>query len=951
MPINESYYGPESSWVQFPVNANVEEFKKFYVASGNSMNDHTYGLAARTWISGLIANDFENKYYKPIDMSFGWCRTDGNAPVDKCLSVTGYRTSGDGARGRYTATQSGPSTMGLAMLGSVVPYIGGNVVTYYKSSKTGSTINANNAPHNYKPSGFNYRPQLAETQSGVQYVYEANTGLAPALKFDFNRVFYVPFVYYTLLKEGSTVADWEAVTNPSNYSNLAFNSYCRDLRSFMKYFTDNPSHVNRCIIHSVMIDTNVFKFNENGETEITLQDGGSVGGNRGALCAMAYPNTTTPFTFKDWYTAEEDAETFTVDLDLGFIKNVHRTPANTYIYDEHRNNVTSATFTTPSDLVVSGAVGTMYGTGYWTPVSYCYQMQCMCLGDDWTVKRFEDQSFSNTQKYAVAIYATLDDFGGLDAFREYVRKCAAYTGGIFSESYYPLWHTDLQDETCFIGTIDGNGVTHGAYTHGEANANQPQAQWGDDWGKKTPYNPSPGPGPAPDTEDPSDALNLRERAHIGAEIGPARYIVQPSDVVSLFTFIKQCTDYNNAFEGYADVRTASIPAEDLDRVKAVCLRDWQNTYPDTASWYSYVYDVMGEGVHPNNNIVGLMAFPFYARDKFSTVDAGIQLGDIDTNYSADEKFFTTKSWYQNEGEAIGSVSTQFRPHSLTAAFTAKRITGDAMCVLDLGSYQIQGRYNDYRDYKPYAHIELQVPYHGTFELDPADWVGHEVEVYAICEAVTGSSMAIVCRDGAPMFTSGGQMGTPVPLTVESFGGTTASLAANSAQFQNMQVEHRVHAVNGAIDVAKSAAKTIAAGAFTVMTAGAGAGALALAAADTTQVAGNLYGQMKTESNNIKAAEYAIEHQQTGSAVLGSAAPSVNGKYETRCRLVFHYCRLDYGANLATYGATQGYSCNRSGNVGDFSGYTVFSNVILDGIEATDAEKQMLVQELQNGVII
>lgn len=942
MPINTAYYGAESSWVQFPADTSIDEFKKFYCASGNSVQDSTYGLASRTWISGLIANDYDNKYKNPLDLSFGWCRTDGNAPVDTCLSVTGFRTSTPGAHGRYATTQSGPSTMGLAMRGNGSPYVTNGYVQYFKSSSSGNMINASNAPHNYQPAGFNYRPNLYES-SGFTYLYESNTVIAPALKFDFNRVYYVPFINYTLLREGYTIADWKAVTTPAGYSALVSSVSRRDLRSFIQLLTENPGYTDRIVIQGVKLAAVAFKFDSNGETTVANTTGGTVGTSRGGLMPMAYANTTTQLTFKDWYKDEAEADNYDVEIDIGFIKNSPRALSSCTIFNERTGTVTAATFTDSKYLPVAGSIPGHDTTGYVMPEGSCYYLSPVCLGgSEWTVKRFEDQAISsNEQRHAISIYAGLSDFGGLDAFREYCRKCAAYTGGLFSESYYPYWHEDLQDETCFIGTIDG-GVTHGAYTHGTANATQPQAQWGDNWSEETPYKPTPGPGPAPDSEDPSDPLNLRERAHIGAELGPARYIVQPSDVVKLMSFINNCTDYNNAFEGFVDA-VNDLPGANVDEY----VNDyWVKTYPDPASWHAYVYDKMGEGVHPNNNIVGVMAFPFYCPGKFTTTDTGIRLGDVTTNY--DSALFRLLSWAT---ENTSLVDMHFSPHTLQQPFTAKRLTGDAMCVLDLGSYQIEGRFNDFRDYKPYSHIELQVPYHGTFELDPAFWVGHEVEVYAICEAVTGSSMAIVCRDEAPIFTSGGQMGTPVPLTVDTFGGTTASLAANSAQFQNMQTEHRVHAVNGSIDIGKSAAKTLAAGAFTVMTAGAGAGVLAYAAADTTQVSTKHYSQMNTESNNIKAAEYAIEHQQTGSAVLGSAAPSVNGKYETRCRLVFHYCRLNYGANFATYGATQGYSCNQSGNVGDFTGYTVFSNVVLNGIDATDEEKKMIVQEMQNGIII
>ena len=54
---------------------------------------------------------------------------------------------------------------------------------------------------------------------------------------------------------------------------------------------------------------------------------------------------------------------------------------------------------------------------------------------------------------------------------------------------------------------------------------------------------------------------------------------------------------------------------------------------------------------------------------------------------------------------------------------------------------------------------------------------------------------------------------------------------------------------------------------------------------------------------------------------------------------------------AAYAHTVGYACCKSGKVKDFSGYTEFASVQLEGFAATSAEKSMILNQLKAGVII
>lgn len=544
--------------------------------------------------------------------------------------------------------------------------------------------------------------------------------------------------------------------------------------------------------------------------------------------------------------------------------------------------------------------------------------------------------------------------------KQYAFEMCAYLGVFFSDrlvsnvtidttlSAEEQWKQAFTDDNIYCGIIDENGLTHGFYTHGMGNTEtmafgNKNAQNATPY-KPTKFNPDIKPKPdAPTKEKASSPLNLRPNANIGIGMGLMRYAVKSNDLFNMGIWLNAVTNYNKAVNSFVSKYVTDNPTTNENKA----MKAFKNVFPDVNSWYAYVYSKLGNGVHPNNNIVGLMAFPFETNRFGVGTATGILMGDSNTGSSPQ---FECKSWYEDESP----INTTFTLSDITTA-VGKPVNSDGFAELEMGNMEIVPEYGDFRDYAPYTKLELQIPYFGTVNLDPKEWYYHTVYVKCICECVTGSALCIVCRGDdygnvVPVVTIGGQIGFSIPMNIDSYGGTTASLTASSASFQNMNVEHRVNAVNGLIDVGKSTASLIGAGAFTVATGGLGIGALALAGANTTQKASSYYGQMKTEKNNIKATEYAMEHQQAGSMILGSASPSANAKYEYQCRLVKHYpCMLN--TSLSEFIANNGVACNESGIVGNYSGYTVFSNVKLDNIDLTDEEKKIIETTLQSGVYI
>lgn len=938
MSINTAYYGSESSWLDFPPVSNMPD--TFKTGQYATTNHNTYGLSTRTWLACKYGSDI-NTYKQPLDMSFGWCSTDGTAPFDHTYGVTGYTDNHD----RYELNQNGKNVIGLGAMGNQSASISDmSSVRYYKTKANGSPVFPD-VPLNFNPE-YAFSPEIDNYNSGSLKVMRcAGSGLSPVLKFDFGYYYMVPFINYYVLKSTATIADWSAVTDTNNYGSLVDVSKRDDLYTFCERINNNTFSTDKIIINGVVaymvhVAWHDDKTYDVGDTTFGIQSNTTCN-----IRAIHANDTPINFTFTDWYDGT-DPKQYSIKIDPVFINNRGYSVGECGFYNGKANppQISSGQFNTQSAILLAGCVD-HDGTGYSSPTSYCYKYQPVVMGStDFTVKTFSaDSSLPKKRRHGIAIYSTLSDFGGLEAFREYVRRCCAYFGCYFTEKYYPNATKDWLEPDCFIGTIDESGFTHGDYTHGADNARQPQREWGDKWSNKTPYIPNAKPKPTPTTRNISDPLTLRPKANIGIGIGLMRYAVKSNDLFNMGIWLNAVGNYNKAVDSFVSKYVTDNPSASQNKA----MKAFKNVFPDVNSWYAYVYSKLGNGVHPNNNIVGLMAFPFET-NKFGVDNAtGILMGDSNTGSSPE---FECKSWYEDEAP----VNTTFTLSNITSA-TGKPVISDGFAELEMGSMEIKPEFGDFRDYAPYTKMELQIPYFGTVDLDPKDWYYRTIRVKCICECVTGSALCMVLRDDdngnvAPAYTVCGQIGFSIPMNIDSYGGTTASLASSSASFQNMNVEHRVNAVNGLIDVGKSTATLIGAGAFTVATGGMGVGALALAGANTAQTASSYYGQMKTEKNTIKATEYAMEHQQAGSSILGSASPSANAKYEYKCRLVKHIpCMLN--TSLSDYITNNGVACNEAGVVGDYSGYTVFSNVKLDSIDLTDEEKKIIENRLQSGVYI
>lgn len=710
MPINNGYYGSESTWIDFkPDNTIEENFKVANFSAGITIP--TYGESSKTWLAAALY-DIQNWYRKPLDPSYGWAVTDGSAPFDSTYYATGWYNN----KNRKTGTKSSPTTVGLQIHGQPFANVFNNYAQYYKSSATGGS-SWNSAPLNYRPSENDFSFTPVRSQSGdYKYLEVANASIAPVLKFDFKHIFYIPIIDYYLLKDNYTVSDWENATTVAQIQEMIQTSVRRDLRSFYEYVRESEvGRMNHIVIERISLLARYIKWQEvQGQEAGIIGDmiSGSVSTTTGSIAPLLVSNGTIDFQFEDWYETE-DAEQYNVKLNLSLIDNYIANLGTGTGWNENTNSNTTFSINVPVQRTIAGLVDRT-GNGYYNPTEACYNISPVVFDTgNFTIRTYTDQTELNMRnRNYITAYTTIGHFGGIDAFREYCRKAAAYTGGYFSESYIPNWHSTLDDPTCFLGIIDGGGATHGEYCFGEDNLRQPQSRWGEDWASKTPYNPNTPGGKTDPNRYLTNAPTLQSRSisHFG------QYYCGDSNDLS----------YLNAF---------------LNKIKGV---ETFNTYDEMQMWLQNNFLTS----NPADNIIGLKWYPFDTATFIgANTESTVKLG----------RAFVNVTDYKTSTNALSMLST-------TAPTTLNTIY--------LGHFEPLEAFGDFRDYSPYSEAMLYLPYCGTttfplsYALSKDEDTLTSIYVQYKVDITTGSCTAYVTKgsyNGLPIATAHGSISIDIPV--------------------------------------------------------------------------------------------------------------------------------------------------------------------------------------------
>ena len=213
--------------------------------------------------------------------------------------------------------------------------------------------------------------------------------------------------------------------------------------------------------------------------------------------------------------------------------------------------------------------------------------------------------------------------------------------------------------------------------------------------------------------------------------------------------------------------------------------------------------------------------------------------------------------------------------------------------ITIGSLTIPPKYNNFLDLAPYTKVTIYLPYIGFKELDVTLIMGKTITVKYAVDVITGGCVAEIFCKNTRMYEFTGQVGIDIPIT-----------ASNRAQVEAGYISN---AVSGGADL--------------------------------------LTGDVIGASESMLSSAFSKYHYSSTSAPSPACVASIN----RTCYVIIDRPSYD---NLKTFNHTRGRQCNLSKTIGNLKGYTICDkNLDLNGIRATDAEKEEIVNILSSGFFV
>ena len=259
-------------------------------------------------------------------------------------------------------------------------------------------------------------------------------------------------------------------------------------------------------------------------------------------------------------------------------------------------------------------------------------------------------------------------------------------------------------------------------------------------------------------------------------------------------------------------------------------------------------------------------------------------------------------------------------HQLTQGSASKILYPDG--YFSCGTVVLKRTFNNYKDFPPYTRIFVDIPYCGTYEIDPAKYYGKTTELrYFIDTRANGLCTASLIAAGTLVDQFNGQLGVSLPMILTDF-----SAYANNQL--NTLLGNGGQAVSGATDIASSAAGASSAIGLASM----GVGAAAFGAVQGAKTA---YGLTQNNINKFNKTK-------------GGSSAMLNQYLPQKAVFTFEIQEEDIPSNFYQL---NGGATNAGGTVGSFSGYLECDQIKLNIQGATESEKERIRSLLMGGVFI
>lgn len=363
-----------------------------------------------------------------------------------------------------------------------------------------------------------------------------------------------------------------------------------------------------------------------------------------------------------------------------------------------------------------------------------------------------------------------------------------------------------------------------------------------------------------------------------------------------------------------------------------------NTYSDTSGWNdtSYIdpnlsftqvyllndYDIIGLGskfyeslsLKPTDQLVS----EFFSQTYLTTepTDVIISLRYFNIDLGAKVPHSSAKQQL-----IFGTYDTN------VLAYTVSQTTAR----YDYGEHFYYPHFGDFRDYAPYSSAILIIPYCGSVEIDPAEFMNHWIRVQMVIDYVTGDCTAYILKDDLIVNSISGQIGIEVPVTAIAAQDLSRNLFNG---YQNLK------------QAKLSSAQGVAQGAMGFLGAAMSSNPMGMASAAMNTIFGVEQSQI-----GIETAEYNLEHTRVPFRQVGSINPAAALKQEQACRILIYRPVMDPNYDPVTYAHITGFKTLENNTLDSYTGFTVCAAADTSGITATLRERALIKEMLLSGIYL
>lgn len=225
-------------------------------------------------------------------------------------------------------------------------------------------------------------------------------------------------------------------------------------------------------------------------------------------------------------------------------------------------------------------------------------------------------------------------------------------------------------------------------------------------------------------------------------------------------------------------------------------------------------------------------------------------------------------------------------------------------VIDLGSVKLWRYFENFLDYEPYSTASLYIPYCGSVQLSLNDTIGKTISIKLIVDYNSGICTAVVFSDGIPIVYKNGVIGQQISVT----GTDNATLASN--------------AISSSLNMLNSATNFIAGG------------------KDVSSTIQN--------SANLLTSSFDYSAMRTIYQTQGANSSQINMYQPQKPHIIINLAEFEVADDFGKY---HGFRCDFYDFINSLNGYVETDTPILTNINATEEEKNIIIELMRGGFYV